>query len=263
MKQHNDDRLHPESTDFCMLDYDCAYLPGRKTRMYYRYIREAEPEFVTAVIRRGWRRFGNYFFHPICQGCDACKSLRIDVEAFRPTRSQKKAIKRNRETRILVQPPSLTPGHIELYNRYHAWKAEKDGWRHRDISEREYYENFVEGAHEFGYEILYIRDNRLVGVDLIDVVEDGISAIYFYHDPNYARLSLGTYSLLYQISLARQLGKRWIYLGYWVDGCQAFAYKTKFQPEELLDGFPGVEEEPEWKPFAKAELSNGELGMAN
>jgi len=87
------------------------------------------------------------------------------------------------------------------------------------------------------------------------VVEDGISAIYFFHDPDYARLSLGTYSLLYQIGLTRQLGKRWIYLGYWVDGCRAFAYKTRFQPEEILDGFPPVEMEPEWKPFAKAELS--------
>ena len=259
MKQNADDQLHPESTDFCMLDYDCAYLPGKKTRMFYRYIREASSEYATAVIQRGWRRFGNYFFHPVCEGCDECKSLRIDVEAFRPSRSQKRVIRKNAETRILVQSPSLTPAHIALYNRYHEWKAQKDGWKHREINEREYYENFVEGAHDFGYEVLYIRDDYLVGVDLIDIVEDGISAIYFYHEPEYAHLSLGTYSLLYQIELARKLEKKWIYLGYWVEGCKAFAYKTRFPPQEILDGFPTVEIEPEWRSFGKNEEPNNRV----
>ncbi len=243
------DPLRPPSTDFCMLDYDCAYLPGKKVRMYYKYVREATPEFASEVIRRGWRRFGNYYFHPVCQGCNECKSLRIDAERYRPSRSQRRVVRRNEETRILVQSPSITPGHIALYNRYHQWKAEKDGWKHRSISEREYYENFVEGAHDFGYEVLYFRDEKLVGVDLIDLLEDGISAIYFFHDPDYAKLSLGTYSLLYQISLARSLHLPYIYLGYWVDGCKAFAYKENFPPEEILDGFPPLEEEPRWDSF--------------
>ena len=241
--------LDPPSTDFCMLDYPCAYLPGRDTRMYYKYVRNASSDFATAVIQRGWRRFGNYFFHPICQGCNECKSLRIDVEAYRPSRSQRRVIKKNRETEIVLRSPPLTPGHIQLYHRYHQWKAEKDGWKHRNINEKEYYENFVEGAHDFGYEVLYIRDNRLIGVDLIDIIADGISAIYFFHDPDYARLSLGTYSLIYQIGLARRMGLSYIYLGYWVDGCKAFAYKENFPPEEILDGFPLVDEEPEWEPF--------------
>jgi arginine-tRNA-protein transferase len=39
----------------------------------------------------------------------------------------------------------------------------------------------------------------------------------------------------------------WIYLGYWVDGCESFKYKTNFQPQEILDGFPLLENKPEWK----------------
>ncbi len=243
------DLLNPESTDFCMLDYDCAYLPKQKTRMYYRYIQDASTQFVSSVIQRGWRRFGNYFFYPICQGCNECKSLRIDTKSFEPSRSQKKAIKRNRDTKILIQSPTLSIEHIELYNKYHSWKAKKDNWQHHNINEKEYYENFVKGAHNFGYEVLYFRDKKLIGVDLIDIVEDGISSIYFFYDPDFAQLSLGTYSLIYQIQLARELKKRWIYLGYWVDGCKAFAYKTKFKPQELLDGFPNIQDIPEWKSF--------------
>jgi len=239
--------LYPPSTDFSMLDYDCAYIPNRRVRMNYKYVPHATQTFSTAVIQRGWRRFGKYYFHPICEGCNECKSIRINVDGYQYTKSQRKSIRRNAQTEIIIQKPSITKAHIDLYNKYHAHKQAKDGWRFRQISRREYFENFVDGAHDFGKEILYVLDGKLIGVDLIDILEDGISSIYFYYDPDYERLSLGTYSLLYQINLAKILTLPWVYLGYWVDGCKAFAYKPKFQPQELLDGFPHVSLEPQWQ----------------
>ncbi|MCB4743161.1 MAG: arginyltransferase [Sulfurovum sp.] len=241
------DLLNPPSTDFSMLDYECAYLPNQLVRMYYKYIQNASKTFTTAIIARGWRRFGKYFFHPICNGCDACKSIRIDVPNYIFSKSQRKVIRKNKETQIIIQKPTLTQAHLDLYNKYHAYKHQKDGWSHRNISHREYHENFVDGAHDFGKEILYIVDEKLIGVDLIDILDDGISAIYFYYNPDYGHLSLGTYSLLYQIKLAQILELPYIYLGYWVDGCKAFSYKSKFQPQEILDGFPHISEIPEWE----------------
>jgi len=238
--------LNPPSTDFCMLDYGCAYLPDKTVRMHYKHIDHASKDFTTTVINRGWRRFGKYFFYPICNGCDACKSLRIQVDAFSPSKSQRRVAKKNRETKITIQRPSLSKEHIVLYNTYHAWKSAKDSWRHREISQKEYFENFVDGAHDFGREVLYYHEGKLIGVDLIDMVNDGISAIYFYHDPEFAHLSLGTYSLLYQIELAKQMKLPYIYLGYWVEGCQAFTYKKNFKPLDLLDGFPDFRSEPNW-----------------
>jgi len=240
------DLLNPISTDFSMIDYDCAYLSHKKVRMNYKYVRDASKTFATAVIARGWRRFGKYYFHPICNGCNECKSIRIDVKNYNYTKSQKKSINRNKNTQIIVQEPTLTKSHLELYNKYHNFKSKKDGWNHKSISQREYHENFVDGANNFGKEVLYIIDNKLVGVDLIDILDDGISSIYFFYDPDYARLSLGTYSLIYQIKLAKILELPWIYLGYWVDGCKAFAYKPNFQPQEILDGFPNILEDPKW-----------------
>jgi len=239
--------LEPPSTDFSMLDYECAYIPGNSVRMHYKYVPDATQTFATAVIHRGWRRFGKYYFHPICEGCNECKSVRINVNDYHYTKSQKKAIKRNSDTQIIIQKPTLTRAHLNLYNKYHSYKQSKDNWRFREISQREYHENFVDGAQDFGKEVLYIKDDKLIGVDLIDILEDGISSIYFYYDPDYDRLSLGTYSLLYQINLAKTLDLDWVYLGYWVDGCKAFAYKPKFQPQELLDGFPHVTEVANWE----------------
>ncbi len=240
------DLLNPDSKDFSMLDYDCAYIPQNSVRMNYKYVHNATSEFNTAVIQRGWRRFGRYYFHPICKDCDGCKSLRIDVGEFSPTKSQKKATNRNRDTKIVVQKPTVSSLHIDLYNKFHNFKNQKDGWRQRNISRDEYIENFVEGAGVFGKEVLYIKDDKLIGVDLIDILEDGISSIYFFYDPDYSRLSLGTYSLLYQIELAQILELDWIYLGYWVEGCKAFAYKPNFKPQQILDGFPDISVSPFW-----------------
>ena len=241
------DPLNPPSTEFSMLDYECAYLPNKKVRMHYKYVPYATQQFTTAVIHRGWRRFGKYYFHPICEGCNECKSIRINVDEYQYTKSQRKSIRRNSDTQIIIQKPTLTKAHIDLYNKYHKYKEHKDSWKFRKISQREYHENFVDGANDFGKEILYIKDEKLIGVDLVDILEDGISSIYFYYDPDYDKFSLGVYSLLYQINLAKTLELDWVYLGYWVDGCKAFAYKPKFQPQEILDGFPHITQLAEWE----------------
>jgi len=248
MRENN--KLYPQSTDFCTLDYDCAYINGKNVRMNYKYVKRSNIEFNSAVIERGWRRFGNYYFYPICNGCNECKSLRIDVDNFKPSKSQRKSINRNKNTTYVIQTPTVTKEHVDLYNKYHAWRSKKSGWKeHSDITRMEYYENFAEGAFDFGKEVLYYIDNKLVGVDLIDITNDGISSIYFYYDPDYERNSLGVFSLIKQVEFAKVLGKKWIYLGYWVDGCRSFEYKTKFKPLEVLEDFPEITTTPNWKEF--------------
>ena len=111
------DLLNPPSTDFSMLDYDCAYLPEKKVRMHYKYVDNDSKTFATAVIARGWRRFGKYYFHPICNGCNECKSIRINVQDHTFSKSQRKILRKNEETQIIVQAPSLTSTHIDLYNK--------------------------------------------------------------------------------------------------------------------------------------------------
>ncbi len=234
------------SVDFCTLDSECPYLPNRQNRMYYRFIPFATKALTTALIQRGWRRFGYSYFYPICKGCKECKSIRIDALKFKPSKSQRRAIKKNRFTKVVLQEPTASPYRVELYNKYHKFKSQKSGWYYFPIDTKTYYKEFVVGAHDFGKEVLYVIDNKIVGVDLIDILEDGISSIYFYYDPDYGKLSLGIYSLIYQIELARKLGLRWIYLGYWVKGCASFAYKTQFKPYQVLENFPSLEETPNW-----------------
>lgn len=241
--------LSPKSTDFSMDDHACSYLPEKRMRMNYKQVDIVSKTFATAVAQRGWRRFGKSFIYPVCFGCTACKSMRIDVRAYKYSKSQRKTINRNEETKILIKEPSITQERIALYNKYHTYKAKRDGWKHQDIGLQEYYENYIDGAHDFGKELLYYIDDKLVCVDFVDILDDGISSVYCYYDPDYPKNSLGTYSLLYQIKLAENLGLDWVYLGYWVEDCDAFTYKENFQPMQILDGYPRIFEKPDWKPW--------------
>jgi len=229
----------------------CAYIPGKNMTMHAKEVTDITKTFATSVAQRGWRRFGKKFVYPDCFECTACKSIRINVANYKYSKSQRKTINKNEETHISIKEPAVTQERIDLYNKYHQYKAQRDGWKHQDITKQEYYDSFVEGAYDFGKELLYYREGKLVGVDIIDLLDDGISSIYCYYDPEYPKFSLGTYSLLYEIKLAEMLGLQWIYLGYWVEGCQAFTYKEKFQPIEILEGYPKLFEKPNWKPWLR------------
>ncbi|CAA6815380.1 MAG: Arginine-tRNA-protein transferase (EC [uncultured Sulfurovum sp.] len=245
----NPQRINRNLRNFTQDDAPCSYIPDKRVKMNHRLVDVISSNFTTKVTERGWRRFGRSFVYPQCGDCNECKSLRVDVNNYKFSKSQQKTINRNDDTEIKVKQPWVSDEHIALYNKYHQYKAKRDGWKHKDISRTEYFETFVEGANEFGKELRYYIDGKLVCVDLIDILDDGISAIYCYYDPEYPRYSLGTYSLLYEIKLAEMLGLDWVYLGYWVDGYKSFEYKKNFQPLQILDGFPAMFEKPNWQPW--------------
>jgi arginine-tRNA-protein transferase len=219
--------------------------------MYYKFIPESNKEYASKLVKRAWRRFGNLYFRPICDGCDECKTLRIDVERFKFSKSQRRIIKKNKNTKIIIRKPQFTQESLNLYRKYHAFKAEKmERWSANVISDDEYFSSYVAGAKSFGKEVLFYIDDKLVCIDYIDILNDGISAIYCIYDPDYSDYSLGTYSLLYEIAYARVLKLKWIYLGYYVEGCESFAYKIKYKPYEILsNNYLGDEEIPVWEVF--------------
>jgi leucyl-tRNA---protein transferase len=66
------------------------------------------------------------------------------------------------------------------------------------------------------------------------VLNDGLSAIYTFYDPEYPQRSLGVYGILWQIARCRDLPLPYLYLGYWIRDCQKMRYKTDYKPIELL-----------------------------
>ncbi len=240
-------RISPKIIEFSTLETNCSYLKDKFCRMQYKYIEHCPSILNEKLVKNGWRRFGNYYSRPQCSTCRECKSLRIDAKNYKFSKNAKRTIRKNENTTFTIQTPTISNEHLEIYEKYHLYMERKKGWKHYEIRPKSYYELYLAGAGKFGKEILYFIDDRLVAVDLVDFLNDGLSSIYFFYDPKYAKYSLGRYSIYMQIQLAKNFNLRWIYLGYYVKDCPSLNYKSRYKPYEILQNNPNDLENSIWE----------------
>ncbi len=224
----------------------CGYLPRLRARMRYRVFDACPPATYEAMLERGWRRFGRLFFRPACTACDACRSLRVDVGDFRSNRSMRRTWNRNRDLRVVLARPGLSAEHMALYERYHEAQHQHRGWPLREVGPMDYYQSFVEGAGDYGYELRFFLDEELVAISLIDLLPRAVSAVYCYYDPDRRGRALGIYSALQHLSIARDRGGAFLYLGYWVEANTSMRYKARYRPNSLIEGRPEDHDDPIW-----------------
>lgn len=228
---------------------ECSYFDHEVSDIRYRYMYNCTPSQYKFMLERGWRRFGKMHFVPECKSCTKCISMRIDVKNYKFSKSEKRVIAKNKNTHVYVNPPSITLEHLELYDKYHAYMNKKKEWPYSPISADDYIKSYVEGKSEFAKEFLYFVDNKLVGVALVDILKEGISSIYCFYDHDYAHLSLGKYSILAQIKVAKEMEIPYIYLGYWIKNHYSMGYKENYAPYEVLKNRPTLDEEAIWEKY--------------
>lgn len=210
----------------------CAYLPDRTARLRGFLAGRIAPEVYKAFMDTGFRRSGKLVYQPSCPGCSDCIPLRISVADFKPSKSQRRCSRRNRDLRVSVSAPQPTLEKYELYllylTRWHGRQAEEVSW-----------DEFVEFLYESpvpSVEFCYRdADQRLLAVGLCDRCGSALSSVYFYWHPDQACRGLGTFGVLQELDYARQVGLTHYYLGYWINTCNAMRYKIGFKPNELLD----------------------------
>ncbi len=223
----------------------CGYLPDQNWQLTYEVVADLSAREYQERVTTGWRRFGFSLFRPTCPSCTRCLSVRVPVTTFRPDRSQRRALAANDgEVTLVVGSPSVTDAKLELYDRFHEFQHAHKGWPdHGPESGSSYAESFVENPIAT-QEWCYYLGEKLVGVGYLDPLPDGLSAIYFFHDPDERARSLGTYNVLSILRRAGEQGLSFAYLGYYVEGCGSLEYKARFRPNEALGG------DGEWRPFA-------------
>jgi leucyl-tRNA---protein transferase len=221
----------------------CPYLSGREERKVFTHlVGERATELNNLLTHGGFRRSQSIAYRPACERCRACVSVRVLVEQFQPTRSQRRV--RDRNADLVGEMRVATP----TSEQYSVFRAYLDS-RHRDGGMADMtvldYAMMVEDSHVETRLIEYRlrgpdsgingRSNGdLLAVALTDVLGDGLSMVYSFFESNEASRSLGTFMILDHIARARRMGLPYVYLGYWVEGSRKMHYKGRFLPQERL-----------------------------
>ncbi|MDN6318407.1 MAG: arginyltransferase [Marinobacter sp.] len=215
--------------------HDCSYLPDREaTTMFVDPRANIDKKLYSQLTSLGFRRSGSHYYRPHCEDCNACIPVRLNVNDFRPDRSQRRVMKKNSDLECTLVPATFRESYYQLYANYVELRH-KDGDMYPPS--REQFTSFlVEGATDSLF-LEMRKDGVLVALAAVDSLDDGLSAIYTVFDPDLEHRSLGTFAVLWQIEETRRRSLPHLYLGYWIKQCRKMNYKTRFKPiEALQDG---------------------------
>jgi len=216
----------------------CPYLPGKRERKIFSYLNGPGAASTNAILtRRGFRRSQSIIYLPACEGCASCVPVRIFVDGFELTRSRKRLKARNADLYRRIKGPRATGEQFSILRDYLDTRHSKGGMADMTVLD---YASMVEETAVDTMVVEYRRrdpqtgEERLVAAALTDRLNDGLSMVYSFFEPDEGARSPGRFMILDHVALARELKLKYVYLGYWVEGSPKMNYKTQFQPLERL-----------------------------
>lgn len=217
---------------FATKPHPCSYIQGQiATTVFVDPEAAIDIELYSQLSLLGFRRSGGHLYRPQCASCQACISCRIPVENFKPNRAQRRCWQKNQDISIQVVNDIHSPEHYNLYASYIEHRHH-EGDMYPPSEEQ--YKAFLTSEWQATEYWEFRLNDRLIGVSVCDHVDDGLSAVYTFFDPNLSERALGKFAVLSQINRAREMGLSHVYLGYWIKQCEKMNYKIQYRPLELL-----------------------------
>lgn len=222
--------------------YKCGYLPKKLAQSLI-----ASPQYLidaniyNGLITQGFRRSGKFAYRPHCENCRACIAVRLVLSEFAPTRSQKRAYKQHSDLIAQILPLHFNQQHYELYESYQSLRHQDEKVSESSTSTKDDAEQYRQFLCQSNVESLMIEfkdaNNQVKIVSVVDIVNDGVSAVYTFYDATETKASYGTFAIVWLAEWAKSLGLPYLYLGYWIQDSQKMAYKQQFKPQQkLIDG---------------------------
>lgn len=214
-------------------EHECGYLDEQTSiSVFADPSMEFDNNLYSALSRLGFRRSANHVYRPQCPSCSACQAYRVISNEFTPNKTQKRLLKANQDLTIELTPAKASADDYELYEKYISLRH-KDGEMYPPSFEQydeflfsEWCDSILLKAHE--------PNGNLVGIMVLDILDDGLSAVYSFFDPESSYKSLGVYLILETIALCQRQQFPYCYLGYYIKGCQKMSYKASYKDAEVF-----------------------------
>ena len=220
--------------------YSCGYLPKKLAQSLIASPQNlVNAQVYSGLIQQGFRRSGKFAYRPHCEQCTACIPVRLILRDFVPTRSQKRAFKQHQDLNASLHPIEFNEAHFALYQAYQKQRHSDSLDKLGDVeSEADQYRQFLCQSNVNSVMIEFKNaQGELKIVSVVDIVSDGVSAVYTFYDATDTKASYGTFSIVWLTEWTKNLNLPFLYLGYWIQDSQKMAYKANFQPQEkLVDG---------------------------
>ena len=212
-------------------EYNCSYID----KMYAQSLvvtpyKSIDQNIFQDLIEKGFRRSGQYIYKPSCKSCTACIPIRLTVQKFLSSRSQKRIFKKHQHFDVREVSFAFKQEHFDLYSKY---QNKRHSSINNDQNKIDDYNDFLIKSNVNSKLVEFWDGDLLKIVSIIDMMSDGISAVYTFFDPDDEKVSYGTYSIIWLINWCKNQQFKYMYLGYWIGECNKMKYKTNFKPYEL------------------------------
>jgi len=208
---------------------DCSYFPEKNSRFEFMFAHSLSEAEFDDLLETGWRKFGVYFFRPRCPSCKMCVPIRIPVDTFKQSKSQRRIFRHNSHLTMKLGPLEFHESVYQLYLK-HSKRFPDSPYTTRETFVNAFCQPSVPGFLTCFYE-----EESLVAAGFLDVSERALSSVYFIFDPQFEKQSLGTFGAISELQMAQFLGKEFYYLGYWIEQHPSMNYKARFRPYQLFD----------------------------
>ncbi len=212
--------------------YPCSYLENEIARPVFVHPAFGMTiEHYSELIQQGFRRSGDEVYAPRCWNCSACIPVRLLVSNFVPNRSQKRCLKKNKHTQVEVKSPEFSQEQYHTYLRYQKARHVDGSMANSSADE---YMGFLSSSWCDTVLVEFSVDGKIAAIAVVDRLENALSAVYTFFDPDFNEYGLGVYAVLWQIDWAKHLQKEYLYLGFWIKDCKKMSYKNKYQPLQVF-----------------------------